>query len=396
MQRITLARGTATATLERDGKTWRLTGAVRGRADPNRVENLLRELTRPGIKEFVAEAPANLTAYGLAPPASRIALTTDEKAPPQTLLLGRADKARGGVYARRGEGSPVLLLEERVAKAVPERFLDLRDKTLLVFSRDQVEALTLASPKGEVELERTGGKWEIVKPERLPADPKGVDRLLPDLTFARAQEFLADPGADVKRFGLIPPALTVTLKEQGKEPVRLLLARPEKGRATAAMEPERSVVKVEARLFTDLAKGAFDLRDRRLLPFETSEVGSLKLTGGDATVILEQRDRRWRFRSPDAGEPKTLRVLEMLDALRDLKWTAVAAERAEDLAAYGLAPPAREVTLWKGSGDFLGAARFGRREGDRVFAQRERDPRVYLVPAAALDRLPTSPAPFTQ
>jgi hypothetical protein len=300
------------------------------------------------------------------------------------------------VYARRGEGSPVLLLEERVAKAVPERLLNLRDKTLLVFSRDQLEALTLASPKGEVELKRTDGKWEIVKPERLPADPKEVDRLLSDLTFARAQEFLADPGADVKRFGLIPPALTVTLKEQGKEPVRLLLGRPEKGRATAAVEPERSVVKVEARLFTDLAKGVFDLRDRRLLPFETSEVGSLKLTGGDATLILEQRDRRWRFRSPDGGEPKTLRVLEMLDALRDLKWTAVAAERADDPAAYGLAAPAREITLWKGSGDFLGAVRFGRREGDRVFAQRERDPRVYLVPAAALDRLPTSTASLTQ
>lgn len=396
VQRITIARGTATATLERDGKTWRLTGAVRGRADPNRVEDLLRELTGRGIKEFGAETPGDLRAYGLAPPTSRIALTTDEKAPPQTLLLGRADKSRGGVYARRGEGSPVLLLEERVAKAVPERFLDLRDKTLLVFSRDQVEALTLASPKGEVELERTGGKWEIVKPERLPADPKEVDRLLSDLTFARAQEFLADPGADVKRFGLIPPALTVTLKEQGKEPVRLLLGRPEKGRATAAVEPERSVVKVEARLFTDLAKGVFDLRDRRLLPFETSEVGSLKLTGGDATLILEQRDRRWRFRSPDGGEPKTLRVLEMLDALRDLKWTAVAAERADDPAAYGLAAPAREITLWKGSGDFLGAVRFGRREGDRVFAQRERDPRVYLVPAAALDRLPTSTASLTQ
>jgi len=122
------------------------------------VEDLLRELTGRGIKEFGAETPADLRAYGLAPPTSRIALTTDEKAPPQTLLLGRADKSKGGVYARRGEGSPVLLLEERVAKAVPERFLDLRDKTLLVFSRDQVEALTLASPKGEVELERTGGK----------------------------------------------------------------------------------------------------------------------------------------------------------------------------------------------------------------------------------------------
>ncbi|MCI0372804.1 MAG: DUF4340 domain-containing protein, partial [candidate division NC10 bacterium] len=369
---------------------------VRGRADPNRVEALLRELAGRGIKEFVAEAPADLRAYGLAPPASRIALTTDEKSSPQTLLLGRSDKARGGVYARRGEGSPLFLLEERVAKAVPERFPDLRDKTLLVFSREQVETLTLTSPKGEVELKRTNGRWEIVKPERLPADPKEIDRLLSDLTFARAQEFLADPGADVKRFGLSPPALAVTLKEQGKEPVRLLLGRPEKGRATAAVEPERSVVRVEARLFADLAKGAFDLRDRRLLPFETSEVGSLKLTGGDTTIILEQRDRRWRFRSPDAGEPKTLRVLEMLEALRDLKWTAVAAEQADDLAAYGLAPPAREVTLWKGSGDFLGTVRFGRREGDRVFAQRERDPRVYAAPAAVLDRLPTSAAPFTQ
>jgi hypothetical protein len=396
VQRIVLTRGAATATLDRDGNAWRLSGAVRGRADPNRVEDLLREVTGRGIKEFVAEAPSNLPAYGLAPPTARIALSTDEKAPPQTLLLGRPDKAKGGVYARRGEASPVLLLEERVAKAIPERLQDLRDRTLLLFSREQVEAVSLASPKGEVEMQHTGGKWEIVKPERLPADPKEVDRLLADLTFARAQDFLADPGADIKRFGLVPAALTVTLKEQGKEPVRLLLARPEKGRAAAAVEPERSVVSVEARLFTDLVKGVFDLQDRRLLPFETSEVGSLKLTGGDAPLLLEQRDRRWRFRPPAPEDPKHFRVLDLLDALRDLKWSAVAAEKSSDLGAYGLASPAREVTLWKASGDFLGTVRFGKREGDRVFAQRERDPRVYVVPASVLDRLPTSPAPLTQ
>lgn len=396
VQRIALTRGAATATLERDGKTWRLSGAVRGRADPAKVEELLREVTGRGIKEFVAEAPSNLPAYGLAPPSARIALSTDEKAPPQTLLLGRADKAKGGVYARRGEASPVLLLEERVAKAIPERLPDLRDRTLLLFSREQVEAVSLASPKGEVEMQQTGGKWEIVKPERLPADPKEVDRLLADLTFARAQDFLADPGADFKRFGLVPAALSVTLKEQGKEPVRLLLARPEKGRAAAGVEPEQSVVSVEARLFTDLGKGVFDLQDRRLLPFETSEVGSLKLTGGDVTLLLEQRDRRWRFRPPAAEDPKPFRVLDLLDALRDLKWSAVAAEKSDNGGAYGLGSPVREVTLWKASGDFLGTVRFGKREGDRVFAQRERDPRVYVVPASVLDRLPTSPAPLTQ
>ena len=396
VQRIALTRGAATATLERDGRAWRLSGAVRGRADPNSVEELLREVTGRGIKEFVAEAPSNLPAYGLAPPTARIALSTDEKAPPKTLLLGRSDKAKGGVYARRGDASPVLLLEERVAKAIPERLQDLRDKTLLAFSREQVEAMSIASPKGEVELQRSEEKWQIVKPERLPADPKEVDRLLSDLTFARAQEFLTDPGADLRRFGLVPAALTVTLKEQGKDPVRLLLARPEKGRATAAVEPDRSVVTVEARLFTDLTKGAFDLRDRRLLPFEMSEVGSLKLTSGDAALLLEQRDRRWRFRSPAAGEPKHFRVLDLLDALRDLKWSAVAAEKADDLGAYGLASPAREVTLWKASGDFLGTVRLGKREGDQVFAQRERDPRVYLVPASAMDRIPTSPAPLIQ
>ena len=329
VQRITLARGGATATIERDGRTWRLGGAARGRADPNRVESLLRELTGRGIKEFVAETPGDLRGYGLAPPAVRIALATDEKAPPQTLLVGRSDKAKGGVYATRGAGSPLLLLEERVAKALPGRFGELRDRTLLLFSREQVEAVSLASPKGEVEVTQSDGKWEIVKPERLPADPKEIDRLLSDLTFLRAQEFLADPGADLRRFGLVPPALAVTLKERGKEPVRLLLGAPEKGRATAAVEPERSVATVDARLFADLSKGAFDLRDRRLLPFDTGEVGSLKLTGGEAALILERRDGGWAFRSPGAGEVKPFRALEVLDALRDLKWIAVAAEGAE-------------------------------------------------------------------
>ncbi|MBI4390487.1 MAG: DUF4340 domain-containing protein, partial [candidate division NC10 bacterium] len=396
VQRITIARGTANVTLERDGKIWRLSGAVRGRADANRVEDLLRELTGRGVKEFVAESAADLARYGLARPAARIALATGEKAPPHLLLLGRSDRARGGVYARRGDAGPVLLLEERVAKTIPERLPDLRDRTLLLFAAEQVEAVSLASQKGEVALERTGGTWEIVRPERLPADPKEVDRLLSDLALARAQEFLAEPGADLRRFGLASPGLTVTLREKGKEPVRLLLVRPEQGRSVAAVEPERSVVRVEARLFTDLSRGAFDLRDRRLLPFDTGEVGSLKLTGGVAPVLLEQQQGRWRLRSSEGGEVKVLRILEMLDVLRDLKWTAVAAEQAEDLAAYGLAPPAREITLWKGSGDFLGTLRFGRREKDRVFAQRERDPRVYVVPAAVLDRLPASSAALTQ
>ena len=57
----------------------------------------------------MAEAPADLSPFGLDLPRSTLVLKTDSKSPPITLLLGERNPAVTAVYARL-EGSPNVFL----------------------------------------------------------------------------------------------------------------------------------------------------------------------------------------------------------------------------------------------------------------------------------------------
>ncbi|MGH7278588.1 MAG: DUF4340 domain-containing protein, partial [Candidatus Rokuibacteriota bacterium] len=256
--------------LESHDGTWAITRPVALGADADVVRDFLDKLQNARVKEFVAEAPASLAPYGLDRPI-RVAVhtgTEGERAT-KTLLLGRADDRKKGVYAMRPGESSVLLLPEDVWTALPKNVAILRDKTVVAFERDKLARLEIESPRGDVTVVRENDRWRVTAPEALPADQVEVGTVLSRLQNLKALAFLSEDASGIPRW-LPRPQVRVTLTAEGQPPTTLLLApSPERrgGQPTAyaAVAGKGPVVLVGGAALTGIGRPPVELRDRTLV-----------------------------------------------------------------------------------------------------------------------------------
>jgi hypothetical protein len=375
-----------------EGK-WKLTRPRALEADADTVRDFLDKLTSARIKEFVAEAPRSLAPFGLERPL-RVAIHVGQEGDraTRTLLLGRVDEKKKGVYAMRPGEASVLLLPEDVWTALPKHAAAIRNKTVIEFERDKVTRIEVESPRGAVTLVREGDRWKIAKPEALPADQVEAGAVLMRLRGLRAQSFLADDAAGIPRY-LARPEVQATLTLEGAPaPLAVLLApSPEtrNGRpmAYAAVAGRGPVVLVEAGALKEIGRSLTELRDRTLVVgLEPRDVKRLTVAGAGSTIVLERTsDTEWRFLEGGRGAAKSAKVDDVLYGLRGLKWKEVADAGGGELVRFGLDPPATEIGLYRGDGTAIAAVLLGKREGDRRYIKLKAGPAVYAVDAQGLE-----------
>ncbi|MGH7333766.1 MAG: DUF4340 domain-containing protein [Candidatus Rokuibacteriota bacterium] len=378
-----------------DGK-WKLTRPADRAADSDVVTDFLEKLGAARVKEFVAEAPpASLQSYGLDRPL-RVDVQTgrDKDRATKTLLVGRLDAAKQGVYAMRPGEPSVLLLPEDVWKALPKNAAVLRDKTVVAFDRDKVAKIEIDGAHGSVTLARENNQWRIVAPEAVGADQVEAGALLRKLSELKAQAFLTEDASGIPRF-LAKPELRLTITAEGGAATTLLLApsperRGSQPSAYAAVAGSGPLVLVDAGALKDLGRTVNDLRDRRLLgEVEPKDVKRVAIKRGGKSVVLErQGDNEWRMVEPSKGAAKSSKVEDLLYTARALKWKDIVAPRGEEPARYGLDAPELEITLGRGDGSEIGTVLVGKREGDRIFVRTKTAPTIYTIEARQLGDLP--------
>lgn len=379
-----------------DAFRWNLTRPRALRADAETIREFLDKLSGARVKDFVAEGPRSLGPYGLERPVRvTVHLGRERERATRTLHLGKVEHGRG-VYALRPGEPAVFLLPEEVWAAVPRTTAALRDKTVVEFERDEITRLELESPQGGVTLVREGGRWALSRPEALPADQGEVGGLLIRLRSLRAQGFVSEDVSGIPRY-LPRPAVRVTLGRAAGDPVTVLLAPSPETRggrpmAYAAVAGRGPVVLVDAEVIRAVSRSATELRDRTLLPrFEVRDVARVRLRRGEVTVVVERRgEGDWRFVEGGRGLARSTPVESVVDRLRALKWKEIVAERPQELARWGLEPPAAEVTLLRTDGTVLTGVLVGATSGERIYVKTQGGPTVYAVDRRALD-LPRVP-----
>lgn len=366
---------------------WALTRPRELRADTETIARFLDRVGSARVKEFVAESPRTLEPYGLGRPVTvAIHAGTDKDRATRTLLLGRVDPKKKGVYAMRAGEASVLLVPEEVWTDVPKNVGALRNKVVVEVEQDKVKQLDIERPEGTVTLVREDDRWRITRPEALPADQLEAGSILFKLQGLRALGFLSDDATGISRY-LARPAARVTITEEGAEaPTTLLLApSPDTrgGRATAyaGIAGRGPVMLVEATALKDLGKSLNELRDRTLVRgLEPSEVNRVLVARGGAHVVVERRgESEWHVLEPRKGAAKTGKVDGLLFGLRGLRWTELVAKEATDLARYGLDRPAAEVALFKADGGEIATVLVGREEGGRLYVRLKDAPAVYAI-----------------
>lgn len=396
---VAVAGGTLSLETPEAGK-WRIVKPRPLPADADLVSDFLDKMEQAKATEFVADAPKSLAPYGLDRPATvTLWAGKDKDRAARTLLFGREDKAKKGVYVMRAGEPSVLLVPEEVWAAVPKTVGVVRDKVVMAYQYDKVNRVELDGPHGPVVLEKDGVGWKLTAPEPLKADTGAVNNVLWKIRDLRASGFLDEDAAAVPRY-LGKPELTVKIWEEGaKEPKVLLLAPSRETRggqpaAVAAVAGRGPVMLVDAKAIPDIGRAPNDLRDKTLMPaFEPTDVKRARLVAAGAAVTVERKgDSDWQLVEPKRGATKERKVSDLVYALKGLRWKEIVSPKGDDAPRFGLDKPDLEVTLFKADGGEIGSLLVGKTEGALTYVKLKSAPAVYTVESKQLDDIRKAPS----
>lgn len=336
---------------------WSLTAPVSYPADADAVERALRALEKLSSTATLDERPEDLEPFGLAASRKRVAVRSGE-AEPRVLFLGAATPVGGGRYVELAEDAKRLFVVSAASLGGLEPSLvELRDKRLLRLAPGQVQELEVLSGQTRiVRAKRSDSGWELLEPEKAPADAEKIQRVLDDLALARASGFEDAPRA-MAEYGLASPEVELVARA-GDAEERLRLGSRDGGHwLERAGDPV--ILAVNERVSSSVPRQFFAYRQKRVLTLDVEQVHSLEIEfpRESQTKRLVREGELWRL-EPKGPELKPLEVEDLLYALAALDATALESGSV-DRKTIGLEPPLAVIRAQDASGGPLGELSLG-------------------------------------
>jgi hypothetical protein len=384
---ITTSAGDAT-TLKKSASAWQITAPLAVKADEGEASGITSSLASADIVRVVDENPASLNDYGLSNPKAELDFKASGDKTTHKLFIGDATPAGGNVFAKRDAEKRVFTIAGFQEKTLNRTTFDLRDKTLLAFERDKVDAVAVDADGKTLAIAKDSGDWKITKPVQTRADFGSVEGLVSKLQSAQMKSIVsADPTpADLKEWGFDKPQATVNLSVGSARATLVFAGKTKDGTVYARDASKPAVVTVEAALLDDVRKGADDYRRKDLFEFRPYNVTHLELTRNGQTIVLDrvkgQGDNapdKWHRVSPNPGDIDKDKMDGLLSKLSNMR----AASFVESTAKTGLDKPALTVDAKFDEGKKSEKVTFGQ-SGSDVFALRPGEPGAAKSDAADL------------
>jgi len=262
---------------------WYLTQPLEVEADDDTVNNLVNAIGDAEIKRTLDETPQDVSLYGLNAPVVKLQMTLKDGKILPVVLLGKDTPVGFSVYTQR-EGSPkILLAPQSLRIGLQKEVKDLRDRTVMAFTDDEVKKVEIHGPNEEIVLDKGDAGWTLEKPLEVQADDTEVRMFLSSLRSIKAQDFIEQPSPELKEFGLAPPQLMVSLALGGDNAQKTLLIGGEKSgergnKQRYVKRGERDTLFVVGDwVLHDLSKTASDFRDKTVMRFGQDQAAKIEV-----------------------------------------------------------------------------------------------------------------------
>ena len=424
---IIIQNGDEKIEIRRRDNKWRLEIPIKDQADAALVENLLSDLetwqkegTIPA-KDIDADK-SKLNEYGLNRPKLKLKLIGSDR--PPEILFGKDAALEGRMYVRFENTKETFLAKQSVKKDIDKKAEEFRDKKLTDVTTAQVRRIALKTPAGEMELEKKGDHWDIVKPLRARADDEKVGDLIAQVTTARIQQFVADDHGDLRPYGLAEPRGSITLfSQEARKDQKVEIAdsikvfgqddkgqmlqigsvpEKEKDHVYGRFAPRGAVYTLPRKIEEALNTKPADLRDYHLVRIDTNVLDriTIDVPGKDKTVIA-RKDGNWTIASRNNAPADSRAVRRLIDALQNARVTRFVEDVASNLPKYGLDKPRLQITFssfasentaeTKAGEEPFATLSFGKEDGDNVYARLTDEPFVVTARRGLLDQIPADP-----
>ena len=417
---VVIQNGEERIELKRADKKWRLESPVKDLADGSTVDNLLFDLedwkkdaTISG-KEIEADK-SRMAEYGVAKAKLRLKLQGTD-APPE-ILFGNNAALEGKTYVRLENSKDVFLAAQSIKNQISKKPEEFRDRKLTDIIATQVTRLSLKTAAGEMELQKQGDHWQIVKPLRARADDEKVNDFIAQITTSRIAQFVADDAGDLHPYGLTEPRGTVTIftdndKSAGRtdssrgEQGQILqiggVPEKEKDQVYVRFAPRKFVYTLPNKIEAILGTKPNDLRDRHLVRFDQNQLDRITIDApGKTKTVLTRKDQNWTIINRNNRPANAAEARRLSELLAGEQVTNFVTDVASDLPKYGLDKPQLTVTLSSFASENtaetqagehpLATIAFGKIDGENIFARVGEEPFVVAVRHSTLDNIFADP-----
>ena len=383
--KILTAAGDAT-TLKKEGGAWKITQPMDTQASESEVSGLTSALGQTEIVRVIDENPANLNDYGLSNPRIEIDFKAAGDKDYRKLLVGEKSPTGADLFAKRNDEKKVFLIPATQETSFNRTTFDFRDKALLKFEREKVDALDITAGGKALAIAKDGGDWKISKPVQTKADFGSVEGLVGRLQSVQMKSIVADSAtpADLKKYGLDKPEATVTLGLGSARATLIFGGKAADNTVYARDASKPAVVTVESALLDDMKKGADDYRRKDIFEFRPFNATHIEITRNGVTLTFERTKGqgenapdKWKRVSPPAGDLDKDKSDSLLSKLSNIR----AASFVDATAKTGLDKPALTVLVKFDEGKKEDRATFGQ-VGTDVFVSRPGEPGAAKIDAA--------------
>jgi len=211
----------------------------------------------------------------------------------------------------------------------PPKILTLNqaDITEIAIKKKGGEELTLAK--------NDSGKWQITAPKQLRADQDAVSSLLSTLSALNSDRLIEDKASNLGQYGLTKPSIEVDVTEKNKKSEKLLIGdeTPAGSAAYAAVDGDLRVFTVASYSKNSFDKDSKDLRDKRLMTFESDKISRVELLAKKQAVEFGRNKEQWQIVKPGPFRADGFQVDELVRNLSDAKMDLSGSDDGKKAAA---------------------------------------------------------------
>ena len=329
--RLALKTSAGEMELQKEGENWQITRPLRARADNQKVNDLISQVTAARIQQFVAEAGGDLQSYGLTEPRGSITLFTQDQQEGQTLQIGGVPpEQQDQVYVRFSARNFIYTLPKKIEEILNTKPADLRDKHLVRFDTNVLDRITIDAPgKGKTVLARKDQGWTIASRDNQQANNSEVTRLLDTLKNEQVTRFVEDVASDLAKYGLDKPQLQITLSSfasentaetaAGEKPIATIaFGNVEGDEVFARVGEEPFIVAVRKALLEQIFVDPTKWQELAIFKFKPADVHRLTVTTDKEITLTRGANNEWA-RAEGSGPVNEVNVESLLNTLTDLR-----------------------------------------------------------------------------
>jgi hypothetical protein len=372
VRRILLKTPAGEMELEKKDTRWDILKPLRARADDQKVNDLISQVTSARIGQFVADDRGDLRPYGLAEPRGSITLFDQEAKKDQKIEIGEAIKVAGGqdkgqtlqigsvpekekdqVYVRFAPRASVYTLPKKIEDILNTKPADLRDNHLVRIDTNILDRITIDAPgKNKTVLARKDSNWTIVSRNNALADSGAIRRILDTLQNERVTKFVEDVASNLPKYGLDKPQLQLTFSsfasentaetKAGEQPFATIAFGKEEGdNVYARLTDEPFVVAVHRALLDQISPDPLRWQDLSIFKFKPEQIHRVSVTTDKELSLERDQTNQWHWLK-GSGVINQANLQSLLNALSNLyavRWVGATT------AQHGLEKPQLVVSF---------------------------------------------------